>query len=137
MRNRDIEIKGDERKLFRYYTYLMASFKPLSEIRKQERDVLAELMLSNYRISKGFKNREDPNKWKLIFSYENKKEIEDVLNISEATMANCLTSLRKNGFIENNQLRKVFRIYPDDDGYSLTFKLRIEDVAGGGAEDNK
>jgi hypothetical protein len=44
MKSMTIPIKVDERKLFRYYTYLLASFKPLSEVRKQERDVLAELM---------------------------------------------------------------------------------------------
>lgn len=134
MINKNIEIKVDERKLFRYYIDLLASFRPLSEVRKQERDVLAELMYSNYMYSQNFKNREDPNKWKLIFSYENKKVIEDNLKMSDATLANCLSSLRKHGMIENNSLKKVFRIYPDDEGYSLNFKLRK--IATGGTEDN-
>jgi hypothetical protein len=136
MKSMTIPIKVDERKLFRYYTYLLASFKPLSEVRKQERDVLAELMYSNYTIAKGFKNRENPDKWKLIFSYENKKQIEETLKISDSTLANCLTSLRKHGMIEDNQLRKAFRIYPDDEGFSLTFNLKLEDATGKGTEDN-
>jgi hypothetical protein len=134
MKNKVIEVKGDARMFFRSYIKLLSSFKPLEGVRHQELMVLAELMYSNYVISQGFKNREDANKWKLIFSYENKRDMEETLNISDATMANCLTNLRKVGFIQDNTLRKMFRVYPDDN-FELIFKFTKN--AGRGTEDNK
>jgi plasmid maintenance system killer protein len=136
MKDKVVEIKGDSRMFFRSYIKLLSSFKPLNGVRHQELMVLAELMYSNYVISQGFKNREDPNKWKLIFSYENKREIEEILQISDATMANCLTNLRKVNFIQDNTLRKMFRVYPDDK-FELIFKFTNTQDAGGSTEDNK
>jgi DNA-binding MarR family transcriptional regulator len=126
MKNKTIDISGSERNFFRHYIKLLSSFKPLDDIRYQELMVLAELMYSNHVISQGFKNREDPNKWKLIFSYENKRAIEETLKISDATMANCLTNLRKAGLIQDNTLRKVFRVYPDKD-FEMIFKFSLNE----------
>lgn len=125
MKKKVIDIKSNERMFFRHYIKLLSSFKPLNGIRNQELMVLAELMYSNHVISKGFKDREDPNKWKLIFSYENKRAIEEILQISDATMANCLTNLRKMKLIQDNTLQKIFRVYPEKD-FEIVFRFSNE-----------
>jgi hypothetical protein len=115
--------KTDERTFFRRYLDIISSMRPISDLRKQELDVLAELMYMNSTVSKTFKDAEDPSKWKIIFDYDNRMVIKEHLNITDATFANCLTSLRKAKILsKDNVLVKPLRIYPKDN-YELNFNF--------------
>lgn len=120
------EVKGTQRAFFKMYVAIMSTMNPISKLRKQEKEVLSEIMFQNNVIAQDYKDPEDPKKWRELFSYERKQEMaEAVGNMSEASFANCLTSLRKNGLLnEDNYLHQRLRVYPEQVN-TIGFKFKI------------
>lgn len=122
-----LKLKGTERGFFSMYVGLMSIGKPLSTLRKQEKRVLAELMYMNYELSKSYVDREDPKKWNALFDYDTKMQMKEYLNMTEATFANSLTSLRKVDLLSSdNYLKPSFRIYPSKEN-SITFEYKVKE----------
>jgi hypothetical protein len=129
--HRDMEkiynLKATERAFFNMYVELMTVQSPINKLRKQERQVLAEIMYQNNLISKDYRNPEDPKKWRELFSYERKQQMaEAVSNMSEASFANCLSSLRKHKLLNiDNYLHERLRVYPNEkNGIVFNFTIR-------------
>ena len=120
-------LKATERAFFNMYVELMTVQSPINKLRKQERQVLAEIMYQNSALSKDYKDPEDSKKWRELFSYERKQEMaEAVGSMSEASFANCLSSLRKHGLLDaDNYLHKGLRIYPNEkNGIVFNFTIK-------------
>ena len=126
---RVFNLRGTEKAFFNMYVGIMGLQSPMNKLRKQERQVLAEIMYQNSIISKDYKNPEDPKKWKAIFSYENKIIMaENVSNMSEASFANCLTSLRKYGLLDgDNYLHSNLKVYPNKKN-GIVFNFAVKDA---------
>jgi arginine utilization protein RocB len=128
---RDMEkiynLKATERAFFNMYVELMTVQSPINKLRKQERQVLAETMYQNSVLAKDYKNPEDPKKWRELLSYNRKQEMAEAIgNMSEASFANCLSSLRKHGLLNvDNYLHERLRIYPNEkNGIVFNFTIR-------------
>ena len=128
---RDMEkiynLKATERAFFNMYVELMTVQSPINKLRKQERQVLAETMYQNSVLAKDYKNPEDPKKWRELLSYDRKREMAEAIGkMSEASFANCLSSLRKHGLLNvDNYLHERLRIYPNEkNGIIFNFTIR-------------
>ena len=113
------------------YVEIMSVTRPINKLRKQERQVLAEVMYHNSILAKDYRDPEDPKKWRELFSYERKQDMsKHVGKMSEASFANCLTALRKHGLVStDNYLHPKLRLYPDAKS-SLQFNFQIKKDAG-------
>ena len=133
---RDMEkiynLKATERAFFNMYVELMTVQSPINKLRKQERQVLAETMYQNSVLAKDYKNPEDPKKWRELLSYDRKREMAEAIGkMSEASFANCLSSLRKHGLLNvDNYLHERLRIYPNEkNGIVFNFTIRNAEKA--------
>lgn len=120
-------LKATERAFFNMYIELMTVQSPINKLRKQERQVLAEIMYQNSLIAKDYRDPEDPKKWRELFSYERKQQMAEAIDgMSEASFANCLSSLRKHKLLNSdNYLHERLRLYPDaKNGIVFNFTIR-------------
>lgn len=120
-------LKATKRAFFNMYVELMTVQSPINRLRKQERQVLSEIMYQNNVLADDYKNPEDPKKWRELLSYERKQEMgEAVGNMSEASFANCLSSLRKHGLLDvDNYLHSRLRVYPNEkNGIIFNFTIK-------------
>lgn len=96
---------------------LMSSFAPIKNLKGKEKMVLAEILYQNYTY-KEFNERERNI---LIFSPENRKEMQRRLNISEDYFNNQLTKLRKNGALGlHNKLPKFLSAILPNERFEFT-----------------
>lgn len=123
---KEINLKLTNRAFFDLYIHLMSAQRPINTLRKQDRDVLATIMYNHALIASEYKDKENPKKWRVLFSYENKLKMVDECHMVEQGFANCLTSLRKNKLLDkDNRLHTALRVYPDSTNtisYNLTLK---------------
>tara|TARA_R110001606_G_C15370351_1_gene649464 strand:- start:1724 stop:2113 length:390 start_codon:yes stop_codon:yes gene_type:complete len=120
-------LKATERAFFNMYVELMTVQSPINRLRKQERQVLSEIMYQNSILANDYKDPEDAKKWRELLSYDRKQEMaEAVGKMSEASFANCLSSLRKHGLLNiDNYLHSRLRIYPNEkNGIVFNFTIR-------------
>lgn len=118
-----IPVNTNTRKFFKEYLRLI---NPLVGLRGKELDVMAELLYYNYE----FRDIPEEHRWKLIFDYDTKTDIRSSLGLSDASMNNNLSSLRKRGLIVNNRVAKFFWVYPEGDEMKIVFKFNLEDGSG-------
>ena len=104
-------------KFFRQYLELL---NPLLKLRGKELDVLAELLYYNNKLI----NIPIKHRWKLIFDYDTKMEIRNKLNLSDASMNNNLSALRKKGVIEDNKVKAAYVVLPENN-FILGFQFSI------------
>jgi hypothetical protein len=118
-----IPIKTDIGKFFRQLVGLLSSIKPINDLRPREQDVLAEIMNQNYRL----KDIKHELRHVVIFSTENRRTMCSNLGISEDTLNNNLSILRKVGVItKDNKLIPILNILPSEE-YTLMFTFKIEE----------
>lgn len=115
---KNIPIATTENKFFRQYLELI---NPILRLRGKELDVLAELLYYNYK----FKNIAKEHRWKLIFDYDTKTKIRTKLELSDASMNNNLSALRKKNVIEANKVKQAYLVYPDNK-FSLKFQFNVK-----------
>ena len=117
-----VTIPTDESKFYRQYLEIL---NPIIKLRGKELDVLAELLFHNTRL------KDIPNnlRWKLIFDQDNKTAIRQKLNLSEASLNNNLSALRKKGIIRKNRIPDSFLIHPSN-YCKLTFSFNIAEENG-------
>lgn len=108
-----------KKKFFRQYLELL---NPIVKLRPKELDVLAELLHYNNELS----NIDEKNRWKVIFDYDNKKEMATSLDISVASFGNNLSYLRQKGIIVDNKVVKNLLVYPED-SFNLKFNFNISE----------
>jgi hypothetical protein len=116
---KSIPIKTSSRTFYRQYLELL---NPLIRLRGKELDVLAALLKYNNKL----KDIPEEHRWKIIFEYETKTEIRTELKLSEASMNNNLSALRKKNIIKNNRVVKNLLIYPGKE-CKISFKFSINE----------
>lgn len=114
-----VPIKTDSKKFYRQYLELM---NPFVKLRGKELDVLAQLLYYNNKL----KSIDEKHRWVVIFDYDNKQAIREELGLSEASLNNNLSALRKKGMIKNNKVIKGLLIYPNKNS-KLTFNFIINE----------
>ena len=120
---KNIPIKTTEDKFYRQYLELI---NPLLKLRGKELDVLAQLLLYNNSL----KDIPEEHRWKIIFDYDTKTKIRTELDLSDASMNNNLSALRKKGIIENNKVLKNFLVYPNG-AVKITFNFDLKNGSHG------
>lgn len=104
-------------KRIEYYLTLIKPF--LKGIREKELEVLKELLYLNY-LKKDIPDIED--RFKLILSSSYRKQIEKKLNMSPASLRNCLTSLRTKRLLQkNNTLHQSLLLTLNQENFKLIF----------------
>lgn len=119
---KSVPIKTTENKFFRQYLELL---NPLLRLRGKELDVLAEILYHNHRLEE----IPEKHRWKLIFDYDTKTEIRTKLQLSDASLNNNLSALRKKGIIRKNKVSDSFLIHPSN-YCKLTFSFNITEENG-------
>ena len=114
---KSIPIRTTENKFFRQYLELL---NPLLRLRGKELDVLAEILYHNHKLDK----IPEKHRWKLIFDYDTKTEIRTKLDLSDASLNNNLSALRKKGIIRKNKVSDNFLVHPSN-YCKLTFSFNI------------
>jgi hypothetical protein len=116
---KSISITTDKAKFFRQYLELV---NPMIKLRGRELDVMAELLFHNNEL-KGIPHKQ---RWQLILNYESKTEIRSKLQMSDASLNNNLSALRKKGILSNDGVVKNFLVYPDEN-CKLSFNFNIKE----------
>ena len=124
---KSVPIRTTENKFFRQYLELL---NPLLRLRGKELDVLAEILYHNHRLE----NIPEKHRWKLIFDYDTKTEIRTKLELSDASLNNNLSALRKKGIIRKNKVAESFLIHPSN-YCKLTFSFNF--TAENGVSNNE
>lgn len=120
--DKSVPIKTTKGKFFRQYLELL---NPLLRLRGKELDVLAEILYHNHKLKK----IPEKHRWKLIFDYDTKAEICTKLHLSDASLNNNLSALRKKGIIKKNKVQNSFLIHPNN-YCKLTFSFNITSENG-------
>lgn len=118
----NLPIKTTKSKFFRQVLEVLRSFPPINKLSPKELDLLAEFMKQNNELTDIPVNKRRI----LVFSTENRKEIMDTLNMSQAVFNNNLSKLRKVGVItRNNDLIPLLNI-SDINNFSINIKFNVQ-----------
>lgn len=117
---KEIPLRTDEHKFFRQYVTLLSN---LINLRDKEAAVLAELLYYQFK----FKELPEDVKWKMVFDYDTKLKIREAIGLSQASLDNIFTALRKKKIIDpnENKLGAGYVVYPEFP-FELTFKFIIK-----------
>lgn len=118
-----IPIKTTNRRFYRDFLEVLKSRAPIDKLRPKELDVLAEIMYQHAQLINYQKDERDD----LLFSTRRRKDMRDLVGISEESFNNNLSILRKYGLItKDNRLNKSLETVVFKDKFSLEF-LFIEE----------
>lgn len=118
--NMNVHLKN----LFRLWINITIVFHKLT---KQEMDVLALLLYYHYNLSSEITNKKIL--WKMVFDYEIKAKIKKELGLKDASLQNVLSSLRKKGVIQDNQIVSTYipKIEKGSKSFRIIFNFNIID----------
>lgn len=112
--------------MFRYYRQSLEILKvlpPLNTLRARELDVLAGFLYFDYK----YRTVEIEARSKILFDYDTKMELKELISIDEQSFNNCLTSLRKKGVLKKRSIETNYGLTPNDDGTaSIVFNFKID-----------
>ena len=101
---------------------MMGKFPPIKGLAEKEINVLAEILLQNYK----YRDLEFNKRQLLIFSTEIRKEMWTNLGMNRGTLYNYLCKLRKKGVLtEYNQILPFLNIIPEDK-YEFTILFELD-----------
>lgn len=115
---KEIKIDTSRRVFFQQYLRVVKPFlKPY--LSNGELSILGELMYYNDK----YKDLDPKIKQKLLLDYDTKVDIMTNLSISQNTLANALTKLRKSGYLVDRELSKAVSVTP---GKTLAIKFKFD-----------
>ena len=118
-----IPIKTNDGRFYRQFLELIKSLPPINKLRPKEMDVLAQLMRENGRL----RAVPEEDRYMIIFSTKKRREIRDIVGISEDSYNNNLSILRKHGLItKGNYLNKFLSTVVFSNNFSLEFIFKAE-----------
>jgi hypothetical protein len=122
VREKELPITTTKREFYRAFVELL---QPFHKLRKRDADVFGEILYQAYLIQ----DVEDKYRFKLLFDYDTRIEIESYLNISSSILRNSICSLRKKNLIlSGNRIPKHYLFDPGLE-FDLKFKFKIEESA--------
>jgi len=104
------------KQLFKTWLQITRVFHKLT---KQQIDVLALLLYYHYKLQKQITNKKIL--WKVVFDYDTKAKIKEELDITDQSLQNVLTQLRKKNIIINNEIVSTY--IPNLEKKSKEFKI--------------
>lgn len=117
-----LTIPTDDKRFFRQVLEILSSIPPLSKLRNRELDILAGMMYYNYL----YKDLDDDIRTRVLSSKVTKKEIREMLEMSEDVYNNNMSIIRRTGMIEKSgRLADALQIFPGST-YKIEFNFNIE-----------
>ena len=118
---KEVKIKTSKRIFFQQYLRVI---KPILKpyLSNGELSVLGDLMYYNDK----YKDLDPKIKKTLLLDYNTKADIMDNLGISQNTLANALTVLRKHLFLVDRVLRKDLEVLPNK-SFNINYKFKINE----------
>jgi len=117
-----IPLQTNKAKFYRQVLEVLKSFPPINKLRPKELDLLAEFMKQNADNKSLPKNKRRI----ILFSTENRREIQEKLSMSQASFNNNLSVLRKYGLInKDNDLISLLDI-DDMNNFSVEVKFYVQ-----------
>jgi len=113
-----IPVTSSIQKFYKQVISLMASFAPIKDLNKRQKELLAELLYQNYK----FRYIKEDSRFLVLFSTENRKKIQEKVNMNAGIFDQNLSLLRNAGIILPGNKLPTFlcRILPAD-----TFEFTI------------
>lgn len=93
-----------------YYSVFKLLNETFFQFREKELEVIAALYTKNYYLLE--KVKDENLRMSLLFSSDSKKELAESLDLGYNSFMNNITSLRKKGMIDKNQLNTKFYLNP-------------------------
>jgi AraC-like DNA-binding protein len=109
----------DEQSLFRAYVELI---QPILSLTNREIAVFAQLLMLNNQKQ----TLAPADRFEIIFGTKSRKAMAADLNMSEPTLQNIFSELRKKRVIVNNTIPKGFWVYPKEGTLELIFNLKLK-----------
>lgn len=111
----------------KFFKTAIKVLNPVLKLSKTETEVLANIMLVMYANRNASKEKLE----KHILSYKSRVALRSKLELSEASLNNNISSLKKKGVIvrtENgfNLSDSIRRLYPENNKLSITFNIVIK-----------
>jgi DNA-binding MarR family transcriptional regulator len=120
-----IPLKTSNKRFYRQVLEVLRSFPPINKLRPKELDLLAEFMKQNAELSFLSKNKRRA----ILFSTENRRQIQENLNMTQATFNNNLSGLRRYKLVtkENDliPLLDIKDINELEDDFSIEIKFYV------------
>jgi len=102
---------------------LMDKFPPIKGLTAKEIEVVGEVLYQNYK----YRNVDIKKRHFLIFSTDNRIEMKTRLGITEGSLNDYFSRLRRKGILsKHNQMLPFLNIIPDKN-YELNIKFTIND----------
>lgn len=113
--------RNSEREVFRAYVEMLKPF--LKGLRSRECDVFAEI-LYQYSLRKSIQSKRD--RFALVLNSDGREDIADSLNMSQATLRNAVSSLRKKGLLkDDNTIADVYLLNLKENSVDLSFVFKV------------
>ena len=115
-------IATDEKKFFRQFLEILRSIPPLTQLRNRELDILAAMMYYNYL----YKDLDDDIRGRVLNSKATKKDVREMLGMSQDVYNNNMSIIRRTGLIEKSgRLADALQVFPGAT-YKMEFNFNIE-----------
>jgi len=119
-----IPIKTNVRGFYKTLIAFLSSIKPIEGLVPKELNILAEILYQNYV----YKNIPVKDRHIMIFSTENRIEMQKNLGMSEGSFNDYLSKIRKKGVLSrNNEIPPILNILPDNNNYEFLIKFTINE----------
>lgn len=112
----EAKFKANLQNFFKFYVSLL---NPLLKLTKREQEVLSVLLLIYYT------NLSNPQVDTLIFSQPIKRQIRAHLNLSEPSLNNSMTILRKKEVIKDNKINRNLLKFPEDNKININYTIEL------------
>lgn len=102
---------------------LVDKFRPIKGLTKREIEILAEFMYQNFK----YRHVDIKKRHFLIFSTDNRIEMRTRLGVSEGSLNDYISRLKRKGLLsKSNQMLPFLNIIPDKN-YELNIKFTIHE----------
>lgn len=116
-------ITVDKKDFFKLWLTLI---QPYLNLRNKEIEVLSKFLEYRYDISKRVSTDDEINY--ILFSTKIRKDIQGDLDITESSLNNILASLRKKGYIIDNNINKklIPNLNDDLNNFKLVYNVNLK-----------
>jgi len=120
-----ITIPVNNKSFYRSFLDILKSRPPIDSLRPKEMDVLAEIMFQHASLI----HLDAKDRYDILFSTRKRKEMREIVGISEESFNNNLSILRRKGLItKDNKLNKSIETVVFKDSFSLEFLFKNENA---------
>ena len=114
-------------KYFRQSLEVLKILPPLNTLRHRELDVLSGFLYFDYV----YRDVEIGARSKILFDYDTKLSIRELVSIDEQSFNNCLTSLRKKGILKKRGIETNYGLTPVETEHGITSAITFNFIING------